>query len=297
MTTLLNAFHAVCAGGGFTRAAKLLNVSQPTLSQQVKLLEQTYGVRLLERSARGVEPTRLGEELFAITRRLAAAQTEAEELLSGARKLTSGRLAVGADGPYHALPLIRAFEAAHPGPDVTLAVGNSDDILKRLYATQLDIAVVSSAPQDPRLFVCLLRRDPIVAMAPSDGPLARRRSASLAELAKHRLILREAGSVTRREIERALREAGLVLKRPLEVESREAVREAVACGLGIGFVSRAELSPDPRIAALAIDGVRLEMCEYVICLSERRRLGVVRAFLDLAERQAKAAAGANPGMG
>ncbi len=208
-STLLRAFHSVCAGGGFTRAAKLMNVSQPTLSQQVKLLEETYGVRLLERSAKGVAPTKLGEQLFAITRRLVAAEAEAEELLTGARKLTQGRLAIGADGPYHALPLIRAFEAAHPGPEVTLSVGNSDDILKRLYATKLDIAVVSSAPGDSRLFVAPLRRDPIVAMAPRDWPLARRRSARLEELAKHRLILREPGSVTRREIERALREAGL----------------------------------------------------------------------------------------
>jgi aminoethylphosphonate catabolism LysR family transcriptional regulator len=288
-STLLNAFHAVCAGGGFTRAAKLNNVSQPTLSQQVKLLEETYGVRLLERSARGVEPTKLGEQLFAITRRLCAAQAEAEELLSGARKLASGRLAIGADGPYHALPLIRAFEAAHPGPEVTLSVGNSDEILKRLFVTQLDVAVVSSGPGDPKLFVIPLRRDPIVAMTPSDWPLARRRSATLAELAKYRLILREQGSVTRREIERAFHEANLSPQRPMEVQGRESVREAVACGLGVGFVSRAELAPDSRIRVLAIDGARPEMHEYVICLRERRRLGVVRAFLDLAEAQARAA--------
>jgi DNA-binding transcriptional LysR family regulator len=203
--------------------------------------------------------------------------------------LTSGRLAIGADGPYHALPLIRAFEAAHPGPEVTLSVGNSDDILKRLFATKLDVAVVSSGPGDPRLFVTPLRRDPIVAMVPRDWPLARRRSATLEELARRRLILREPGSVTRREIERALREADLSPQRPMEVEGRESVREAVACGLGVGFVSRAELAPDPRIAIVAIDGAKLEMHEYVICLRERRRLGVVRAFLDLAEARARAA--------
>jgi DNA-binding transcriptional LysR family regulator len=84
-----------------------------------------------------------------------------------------------------------------------------------------------------------------------------------------------------------LREANLSPQRPMEVESRESVREAVACGLGVGFVSRAELGDDKRIAIIAIDGARLEMHEYVICLGERRRLGVVRAFLDLAEAQAR----------
>lgn len=286
-TTLLKAFYAVCAEGGFTRAAKLLHVSQPTLSQQVKLLEETYGVRLLERSVRGVVPTALGAQLFAIARRLVAAETEAEEVLAGARLLVSGRLAVGADGPYHALPLIRAFENAHPGPDVMLSVGNSDDILKRLFDTRLDVAVVSSAPGDQRLFVVPLRRDPIVAMVPSAWPLARRRQARLADLASHRLVLREPGSATRREIERALHEAGLACDRPMVIESREAVHEAVACGLGIGFVSSAETVPDPRIALIAIADARAEMHEYVLCLRERRRLGIVRAFLDIAEGAAR----------
>lgn len=285
--TLLRAFHAVCATGGFTRAARLLDVSQPTISQQVKLLEDTYGVRLVERTGRTVVPTALGEELFAVARRLVAAETEAEELLTGARRLVVGRLALGADGPFHVVPLIRAFQERHPGPEVTVSVGNSADILRRLMETRLDVVVVSSLPGDPRLFVVPLRRDPILAMIPPDWELARRATPTLAELAAHRLILRERGSITRREVERALTDAEATPERVLEIESREAVREAVACGLGIGFVSAAETTPDPRIALRPVAGCRLVLDEFVVCLRERRRLVVVRAFLDVAEIEAR----------
>lgn len=296
--TLLRAFHAVCASGGFTRAARLLNVSQPTISQQVKLLEETYGVRLLERVGRGVVPTTLGEEVFAIARRLVAAETEAEELLTGARRLVTGRLALGADGPYHVVPLIRAFEARHPGPEVTVSVGNSADVLKELMETRLDVAVVSSLPGDPRLFVVPLGRDPVVAMIPADWPLARRETVGLADLAEHRLIYRERGSVTRRRVEQAFADRNLEPAKIMVIESREAVREAVGCGLGIGFVSAAETGPDPRIALKSIAGSRVELDEFVVCLRERRRLNIVRAFLDVAEAEARhkaAARTAGPG--
>jgi aminoethylphosphonate catabolism LysR family transcriptional regulator len=289
-STLLKAFHAVCAEGGFTKAARLLNISQPTLSQQVKLLEETYGVRLFERSGRGVVPTKLAEELFVITRRLAAAEEEAEELLAGARRLVNGRLAVGADGPYHAVPLIRAFQESHPGPEVTLSVGNSADILQGLLETRLDVVVVSSLPGDSRLFVVPLRRDPILAMVPKDWPLARRRAVRMAELAEHRLIMREPGSVTRRQVERALQDLDLYPEQIMVIESREAVREAVGCGLGIGFVSAVETTPDARFLLLPIQDARVEMDEFVICLRERRRLNIVRAFLDIAEAEARKAA-------
>ena len=88
----LRAFHTVAAEGGFTKAARLLNVTQPTLSQEVKALEEAHGLLLLDRSRRTVVPTEIGESLFAVTRRLFAAEQEALELLGGARHLEAGRL-------------------------------------------------------------------------------------------------------------------------------------------------------------------------------------------------------------
>jgi len=287
----LRAFHAVATEGGFTKAARLLNVTQPTCSQEVKALEETYGVTLFDRGNRQVVLTEVGTALFAVTRRLFAAEQEAMELLAGVRHLDGGTLAVGADGPFHAVPLIARFTRAHPGPTVTLAVGNSRTMLEGLMETRIDVAVLADVPGDSRLYVLPLRRDPVRALLPKAHPLARRRAVALTDLAAERLVLREPGSMTRRLIERALAAAEVTPAAVIEIQSREAVVEAVAAGLGIGFTSAAEFTGDGRLVLLPIAGAEIEMDEYVVCLRERRRLAVVRAFLDLAREVAAEAGG------
>ena len=290
----LRAFHTVAAEGGFTKAARLLNVTQPTLSQEVKALEEAHGVLLLDRSRRTVTPTVIGEVLFAVTRRLFAAEQEALVLLAGARRVEAGSLTVGADGPVHAMPLIAAFTQRHPGPRISLTVGNTQTLLAGLLDTRIDVAVLADAPGDSRLHVLPLRRDPVQALFPRGHALARRRGVSLKDLAGQRLILREPGSVTRRLIERAFEDAALPMGDTLEIESREAVVEAVAAGLGVGFISAAEFTGDPRLVLVPVAGAALEMDEYVICLRERRRLAVVRAFLDIARERTGAASPSSP---
>ncbi|WP_042698406.1 LysR substrate-binding domain-containing protein [Azospirillum sp. B506] len=294
----LRAFHAVATEGGFTKAARLLNVTQPTCSQEVKALEETYGVTLFDRGNRQVALTETGTALFAVTRRLFAAEQEAMELLAGVRHLDGGTLAVGADGPFHAVPLIARFTRTHPGPTVTLAVGNSRTMLEGLMETRIDVAVLADVPGDSRLFVLPLRRDPVRVLVPKTHPLARRRAVALRDLAAERLVLREPGSMTRRLVERTLAAAEVTPAALIEIQSREAVVEAVAAGLGIGFTSAAEFTGDGRLVLLPIAGTEIEMDEYVVCLRERRRLAVVRAFLDLAREVGEASglsAAAMPG--
>jgi aminoethylphosphonate catabolism LysR family transcriptional regulator len=284
---LLRAFHAVATEGSFTRAAKLLNVTQPTLSQQVKQLEETYGVQLFERSGRGVAITDLGRNLFDLSRRLFSAEEEANELLTGVRAVAAGRLAVGADGPFHAVPLISAFAQRYPGPTVSLSVGNSRAVLEGLLETRFDAVVISDMPGDARLYAVPLRRDPVQVLAPKGHPVTRRRSVGLADILGYRLIMREKGSATRRAVEQALQELDLAPPDVMVIESREAVREAVAAGLGIGFISVAEMATDARLNLVPIHGSRIELDEFVVCLRERRRLAIVRAFLDVAASMVK----------
>src|SRR3546814_20175459 len=90
----LRALHRVASEGSFTRAAEALRVTQPTLSGQVKAREEGYGVRLLDRRGRRVEPTELGRALLDVTRRLFSLEEEADQLLSAARGLPRGHLRV-----------------------------------------------------------------------------------------------------------------------------------------------------------------------------------------------------------
>jgi len=95
------------------------------------------------------------------------------------------------------------------------------------------------------------------------------------------MVLREPGSVTRRLFEARLAAAGVQPRIVMEIESREAVREAVAAGIGLGVVSEAEFGADGRLAMVPVDDPGLVTREFVVCRADRRRVAVVRAFLEL----------------
>lgn len=281
----LRAFHAVASHGSFTRAAESLGVTQPTLSAQVKALQESYGVALLDRRGRGVAATSLGEQLLDITRRLFLLEEEADELLSRARDLTAGHLRVAAGGPYYAVPLLAAFGARHPGVHISLLIGNSEEVLDALVHYRADVAVISDLEPDPRLESIPYAEHRLVVFVPRKHPWARSRGIRLQDLEGQPMVLRETGSMTRRLFERATSKAKVKPRVIMEIESREAVSEAVAAGLGIGVVSEAEFGHDERLAAVPVIDITMLTREYVVCLKERRRLRIVAAFLAEAYRQ------------
>ncbi len=282
----LRAFHAVAEAGGFTRAAERIHVTQPTLSGQVAALEARYGVKLFERRGRGIELTDLGAGLREVTRRLFAQEAEAEQLLASAQGLTSGLLRVGADAPYQVIPLLARFNRRHPGIRLSMSFGNSERVLQELLDRRCDVAVLPDIEDDARIHAVPFRRDRLVVFVPRDHPWAGRRSLRLAELAGQRLVLREPGSITRAVLDRALAAAGVQPASTLEIGSREAVREAVAAGLGIGAVFESEFGRDPRLRRLRFRDVDLRAVEYAACLRERRPVRVVHAFFELLQEVA-----------
>jgi aminoethylphosphonate catabolism LysR family transcriptional regulator len=277
----LRAFHAVASEGSFTRAAGALHVTQPTLSGQVKALEQAYGVRLFDRRGRRVSPTALGQELLVLTRRLFSLEAETAHLLSAAQGLRKGHLRVGADAPYHVTAALSAFTQRYPGIQLSLTVGNSAELAHDLLEHKLDVAVLANVTGDSRFFAKPLRHDRLVAFVAKTHPWARRRRVDLADLHQQRLVLREQGSATRQVFETAMARRGLARGEVLDMNSREAVRETVAAGLGVGVVSAGEFSKDSRLAILELTGGDMAMTEYVVCLAERQDLRLVRSFLDL----------------
>jgi LysR family transcriptional regulator, low CO2-responsive transcriptional regulator len=277
----LRAFHAVASEGSFTKAAGALHVTQPTLSGQVKSLEETYGVRLFDRRGRRVSPTALGQELLVLTRRLFSLEAETEHLLSAAQGLRKGHLRVGADAPYHVTAALSAFTQRYPGIQISLTVGNSAELAHDLLEHKLDVAVLANITGDSRFFAKPLRHDRLVAFVAKTHPWARRRRIDLADLSEQRLVLREQGSATRQIFETAMARRGLPRGEVLDMNSREAVRETVAAGLGVGVVSAGEFTKDSRLAILELTGGDMAMTEYVVCLAERQDLRLVRSFLDL----------------
>ncbi len=275
----LRAFHAVAQAGSYTRAARARNVSQPTLSAQVRALEEAHGVRLFDRVGRTIRLTELGQSLLVITTRLVAAEDEAADFLAGTKALTRGHLRIAADSARHVMTVLARFKAAHPGLSYNLTIGNSTAVLDQVLAYEADVAITAKQTPDPRVYAARLRTDRLIGFTSADHPLARRRSVPIEALAGQDLVVRERGSVTREVFETRLAETNVRPGFLLEVQSREAVHEAVVAGLGVGVVFEREFRPGEGLHRLTITGADMGVAEYAVCLEERRRIPLVRTFL------------------
>jgi LysR family transcriptional regulator, low CO2-responsive transcriptional regulator len=278
--TQLRAFHLVAESGSFSAAARASGLSQPNLSSQVTALEQAYGVRLFDRRGRSVLPTETGRQLHGITTRLFAVQDEARALLAGEQAPTRGHLRIAADSAHHVVPIMAALRNRTEGLTFALSIDNSAVVLERLLRHEADVAVMAKSVSDPRLHAMRLRTDRVVLFVPTRHALARRRRVSLSALAGQSLVLRERGSITREVLEQAMAAADVRPDAIVEVQTREGVREAVAAGFGIGAVFASELGEDRRFRRILVTDTDLNVAEYAVCLQERRRVALVRAFMD-----------------
>ena len=277
----LRAFHAVAREGGFTAAARAEGISQPTLTVQVKALEEAYNVPLFHRRGRKVSPTRAGEELYTLTQRYFSLERETREFLLAEGGLSQGRVAIAADGPFHLIPLIRGIREELPGLEIVVSVGNSAAVVQSLLNYEAEFGLLSEYRMDDRFAVLAAMHHPIVLMMPATHEWAGRPGVSITELQDRPMVLRERGSATRRSFETALAAAQVRPETVLEIGSREAVREAVAAGLGLGVVQEPELGEDTRIAWTRIEDADLQATELIVCLEERRESPVMRRLAKL----------------
>ncbi|MEI9415150.1 LysR substrate-binding domain-containing protein [Mesorhizobium sp. Cs1321R2N1] len=278
----LRAFHQVAISGGFSRAAEALFLTQPAISDQVRKLEEEYDVLLFNRNKKQVTLTHSGQKLLEITHRMFDTEQQALELLTESRALRSGTLRIVADAAHHLLHILGSFRARYPGVQVSVRAGNTETVISSLYSYDADIGVLGEVPTGRDFEVLKLNSTPIIAFASVDHPLAASKSLTLKQLAQESLVMRERGSKTRQKLEDLAAASKIELRPVIEAEGREAVREIVASGAGIGFVSAAEFGQDSRLVPIAIDAPETLMDEALICLRERSGGKLVRAFLDMA---------------
>lgn len=275
----LRAFHHVALNGGFSRAAEVLHQSQPALSDQVRRLEQAYDVLLFHRDRKGVRLTEEGAALLRLTRAYFETEDRIAEQLNASRAALDGRLRIVADSAHHITGALTAFRAAHPQVLVSLRSGNSEQVLAALRNYDAEIGVLGSLAPATDLDRFDLGTSPIMAIAARGMLPHPLRPLPLSDLQHRPLIFREPGSRTRAAVEDAARSANLRLRPVIEAEGREAMRELVASGAGIGFVSEAEIGNDARLERVPLAGVELRMTETLVHLSARRDVPVIRAFV------------------
>ncbi|QJR14375.1 LysR substrate-binding domain-containing protein [Usitatibacter palustris] len=290
--TQLRSFHAVARAGGFTGAAKLLHISQPTVTTQVRFLEETYGIELFYRRGHKVSLTPLGEQLYELAQRIFTLEGETVHLLEDSGELKSGHLRIAAVGPFHVTEMLARFNRRYPGLEVSVRVGNSTEVLQRLLDYQAEVAVLAQYTEDPRFHSVPYSRHRIVVFVHRSHRFARRKSISIRDLAGEGMILREEGSTTRKAFDDALRDHGVTPRVVMEIGSREAIREAVIMGVGVGTVSEVEYIPDPEIRMVRLRDADVYTHAHVVCLEERRGARLVEAFLEIVAELQRSGGGA-----
>jgi aminoethylphosphonate catabolism LysR family transcriptional regulator len=280
----LKAFHMVASQGGVGRAAKALNVGQPTVSAHLKTLEDYFRVELFYRRGRRLELTEVGKSLHEITRGLYGHESEAVAFLRSVGRSEHGRLRVGAVGPFDVMEMVHVFHAKHRWVELSVDILPPRELLARLRAFDLDVGVFADPPEEPEFTSLLYDRHPVRVIVPAHHRLSRRKSVSLRDLEGESFVLRDSASVSRRVFEHALQRAGVKIRPVIRINSREAAREAVARGMGLGIISEREHAPHPSIHVLSVEDAELWTAAHVACLAARRTRPIVDAFMRLAQQ-------------
>jgi DNA-binding transcriptional LysR family regulator len=282
----LRAFVAVVEQGNFSKAAQQLGMTQPNVSNQISVLEAACGLRLLHRRTANQVLTDAGRDLYARARLVLSRMDDFEALATNFSDLRRGKIVIGFSTPPIALRSIGAFMRAHPEVAVQTRLGNTASLMQDITECRVDVALLSLLSPDAAFFCHLIAHQSLNLIVPAGHDLARRKSAPLSVLAQNPFVSREPGSVTRALTEIAFERAGAAFRPVLEVASREAVKEAVANEVALGFVLQGEIGEDARIKALPIPDLHDKAGVYLVSLRESQEIPAVAAFCAIATVEA-----------
>jgi aminoethylphosphonate catabolism LysR family transcriptional regulator len=279
----LRAFHCVATYGGFSKAAEKTQHSQPVLSGHVKQLEEFYDNLLFKREKKRISLTSAGKELFILTKQFFEVEEQINSHLSKSSASVSGKIRIVADSAIHIIKILKSFRKNYPDVIIDLTIGNSKEVTTSIRNYDAEIGVIGSPVEGPDLQTLTLETSKIKAIASKKFFNKIPKSLSFQDLEQLPLIFRENGSHTRETlIAEALKQKKQLVP-VIEVTGREGLHELVANGLGIGFVSQAEIGQDSRLAHIDIDAGHTEMTETLMYLTARKEVPVIRAFLKAAE--------------
>lgn len=256
----LHTFQIVAKHCSYVRAAEELHFSQPAVSAQIRLLENSLGVKLFEQIGRKTHLTQAGEELYLYSQKIFSLIEETMEVIDALRSPHYGRLSVGADttvGSYVIPGLLGKFHQSFPAVEISLEVLNRLSLVDALINNRVDMAVMGAVPDDAPVEIEPIGFNSLVLISAPGHRLAGRSDVSIKELAREHFLLREPGSGTRAALETALKEAGVPLHISMQVGNNSAIKQGVAASLGIALISRVALDMEletNRIVILDVDG-------------------------------------------
>ncbi|MFZ5774167.1 MAG: selenium metabolism-associated LysR family transcriptional regulator [Thermodesulfobacteriota bacterium] len=290
----LEVFCKVIELKSFTKAAEAVFLSQPTVSEHIRTLEEGVGQRLVDRLGREVLPTQAGQLLYKYAQKLLRLRQEAIQALESHSGAVVGHLYAGAStipGTYILPRLIGALKEQAPGITITLFIGNSRKVADGVLAGDTEFGVVGARWSDPGLEWQELFDDELVLAVPPDHPLAGQEAIAPHQLAGIPFVVRERDSGTRRVMTQLL-EQHLDLGRltvAAEMGSTEAVRQAIKARVGAGILSSRAVEEDlasGSLVAVPIAGVQLRRPFYLVRRRNRNPSPICAQFLDFMEQWA-----------
>lgn len=283
-------FLAVAQTGSFTRAAEELGLRQPTVSQQIQVLERSLRTPLFERSGRRVVLTPAGETLQPYAERLLALAAEAETATREAANLAGRTLRLGAGNTLatYVLPdLLARLHWEHPEIVVQVQVGNTDQLIAAVLDQRVELALVGEPLDHPLLAIHPFLHDELVVIVPPDDPWATHESILLGDLKGRTILLREAGSALQATVATLLREHGIDAQRTMTLGNLEAIKRSVEAGLGVSIVPELAVRREVRddtLRALPLAGVQLQRTFNYVHRKDRMLTHTAQVFADLLEK-------------
>ncbi len=283
----LRIFAAVARSGSFTRAADELDLRQPTVSQQIQVLERGLRTPLFERMGRRVQLTAAGEALLPYAERILALAAEAETAAREAAGLAARtlRLGVGNTLATYVLPdLLARLRWEQPDVQVQVQVGNTEQLIAAVVDGRVELAMVGAPLSHSLLEIHAFLRDDLVVIVPPDDEWAGRRALQLGELQTRTLLLREEGSALQAAISDLLREHGVAPERTITLGNLEAIKRCVEAALGVSIVPELAVRRETRdntLRALPLADVQMRRTFNYVYLRERELSPAARLFINL----------------
>ncbi len=289
----LQVFEVAATQLNFSIAAKLLFLSQPAVSMQIKQLEENIGLPLFEQMGKKIFLTEAGRELHHYSRNIAQQLSEMEGVFNEMKGLNQGKLTLSVvnTANYFTPQLLAKFCQRHPNINVILHVANRDAVLKQLADNSTDLAIMGQTPSESDVTAESFLENPLVVIAATSHPLAKLKQVKFAQLASETFLSREIGSGTRSAMERVFAQHKIQPRISMDMETNEAIKQAVQAGMGLGILSlhsiELELETE-RLAMLNVEHFPLVRHWFVAHRSNKRLSIAALAFKEFLLMEADA---------
>ena len=288
----LEIFEAVARLQSFTQAAKQLHLSQPAVSMQVKQLEDSVGLPLVEQAGKQIFLTDAGREMYGYARSISELLEEADNVFDALKGGEKGQLSisVATTASHFATRLLAAFSKLHENVNISLDITNRETLRRQIESNERDLIIMGKPPADMDVEAVPFMENPLVMIASPAHPLFSPTRIPLSTFENEAFVVREQGSGTRGATERFFREHDIPFHPGIEMTSNEAIKQAVEAGLGLGIVSIHTLELEletGRLAILDVEDFPIIRHWYIINRRGKRLSPVAEAFKEFVISEAK----------